>query len=119
MASIAMYQDVIFNESINGATAYTSSVSSVRSTGNTALKIVSSAGTLAITQQCSADKGKTWQDPTDGAGNALGAVLAAGGVGTYYIVPSVVVSPLIRYKVVESTAATTVTITYIQSEEGK
>ena len=114
---LKLWSDVILNQTVtSGATVYTSIVPAARSNGDVALEIISSAGTLAITQQCSMD-GKTWYDPQDGAGNALGAVIAAMTVGSKYIVPSAVVAPYIRYKLVESTAETIVKIKLIFSEE--
>lgn len=105
-------------EVAQNATAYSSSVPFSRATGELALKIVSSAGSVTITQQCSMDDGISWQDPEDVSGNALGAVVTTMTVGTKYVVPSAVVAPLIRYKIVENnTAASTVVLELCFQEE--
>jgi hypothetical protein len=109
---------IIHNASVSqAATVYSDVVKADLSNGEVALEIVSSAGSITVTQQCSID-GYAWSDPVDGAGNALGAVVAAMTVGTKYVVPSAVVAPLIRYKIVEgNTAATVVKLRLIFQEE--
>jgi hypothetical protein len=113
-----LFDRVIHNvEVAQNATAYTSIVEATGSTGEVALEIVSSAGSITVTQQCSPDK-NTWYDPEDGSGNALGAVVAAMTVGAKYVVPSAVVARFLRYKIVEgNTAASTVKIRFIMQED--
>ena len=113
-----LWKDRIFNANVaQNATVYTSGVPFSRATGEVALLIVSSAGEITVTQQCSFD-GENFHDPLDGAGSALGAVTAGMTVGTKYVVPSPVVAPYVRYKIVEAnTAATDVSITLVSQEE--
>lgn len=82
--------------------------------GHVGLRIISTAGSVTITQQCSLD-GTTFYDPVDTAGNALGQVVAAQTVTTgIYVVPDVVLAPYVRYKIVEgNVAATAVTINLV------
>lgn len=96
------------------ATVYSSKVSVDDLAGHVAIQIVSTAGSVTITQQCSLD-GTTFYDPTDTAGNALGQVVAAQTVTTgIYVIPDVVLAPYIRYKIVEgNVAATAVTINLV------
>ena len=99
------------------ATAYTDSLPYRSSTGNTAVLIVSSAGSITVTQQCSTD-GINWYDPVNSANSALGAIAATMTVGSRYVIPSLVVSPYIRLKVVENnSAATVVTVTFIYQQD--
>lgn len=111
-------RQIIHSASVaQNATEYTDVVTSHRSTGDAAILIVSSAGSITVTQQCSLDNIK-WYDPVNGAGSALGAVVATMTVGSKYVVPSTVVAPFLRFKIVEgNVAATTVTITYSFAED--
>lgn len=95
-------------------TAYSSVVSVTDLAGHIGIQIISTAGSVTITQQCSLD-GTTFYDPVDTAGTALGQVVAAQTVTTgIYVVPDVVLAPFIRYKIVEgNVAATAVTITLV------
>lgn len=113
-----LYNQVIHNAEVaRNATAYTSSVPFSRATGEIAVEIISSAGSITVTQQCSQDN-STWYDPQDGSGSALGAVVAAMTVGSNYVCPSAVLAPYLRYKIVEgNTAATTVKLRVIFQEE--
>jgi len=79
--------------------------------GNAALFIVSTAGSITVSQQCSAD-GVTYYDPVDTAGSALGVVRAALTVTTGVYVPfTPVLAPYARFKIVEgNVAATEVTL---------
>lgn len=112
MSTSQVIKKVIMNAvAIDGATAYTDSVKFSHCTGSAVLHIISTAGTLAISQQCSMDN-VNWYDPVDTAGAALGVVKAAQGVTTgSYTAFTPVLTQYIRFKVVESTAATTVTLT--------
>jgi hypothetical protein len=90
---------------------YTSSVDFDRCTGEACLYIVSTAGKLIITQQCSLNN-TDWYNPINASGSAVGSIAAALTVTTgVYITFSPVLSPYIRFKVEEdNTAATVVTI---------
>ena len=96
------------------ATAYSSSKTFHACTGSAAMFIVSTAGSITVSQQCSRD-GTNWYDPVDAAGSALGVVATALTVTTgKYIAFSPVLSEFIRYKVVEgNVGATVVTITLL------
>lgn len=92
-------------------TYYSDSWSARKCTGSAALFIVSTAGTLAISQQCSLDN-VNWYDPVDTAASALGVIKAAQTVTTgTYVAFSPVLAEWMRIKVVESTAPTTVSLT--------
>ena len=112
-----LWKDVVYNGTANNNTTYGSVINTQRSTGDVAFKVVTSAGEIAVTQQCSMD-GVNFYDPIDGADSALGTINASLTVGTYYIVPALVVAPYSRVKVVENgTASTVVTITMVFQEE--
>lgn len=79
--------------------------------------IVTTAGSITITQQCSQDN-ITWYDPVNASGTALGAVAATLTAGSRYAQYTPVIAPYIRYKVVEGgTAATALTLTLIYQED--
>jgi len=105
-------------EACNNSTIYSSSIPFNRSTGEVALKVVSTGNaTLAITQQCSEDD-VTWYDVVSGSMTAMGA---AGSSTTAtisnWIVPTLAPAPYIRFKVVESaTVAATISITMYSQE---
>lgn len=101
----------------SGATAYSSSGAFDTSAGYTAILIVSTAGSITVTQQCSVDD-TNWYNPVAIDGSALGAVCSALTVTTgTYIKFDPVVAPYIRFKIVEgSVGATAVTITFINQE---
>ena len=112
-----LYQDIVFNESVDNATAYSSVIPFTRTTGEIAVEVISTAGNITITQQCSSDQ-KLWYDPVDGSGNALGAVVAAMTVGSKWVIPSAVLATYMRYKVVENNvAASTVKVRVVIQEE--
>lgn len=100
------------------ATGYSSSTAFDRSNGDVGVTIVSTAGSITVTQQCSIDD-STWYDPVDAAGSALGSVGAAITVTTgRWVSYSPVLAPFIRFKVVEgNVAATVVTIELLFQEE--
>jgi hypothetical protein len=103
---------------IDGETKYSNTWSFQRCTGSASVFIVSTAGTLAINQQCSYDGGVTWYDPYDISTTALGIVVAAQGVTTgVYRVFTPVLAPLIRFSVRESSASTVVSLTLIARVE--
>jgi hypothetical protein len=79
--------------------------------GTACVLIVSTAGSITVTQQCSVDN-VTWYDPETSAG-AAGAVEDTITVTTgRYLSYTPVLSPWIRFKVVEGgSAATNVTLT--------
>ena len=94
------------------ATVYTSSMAFGGSAGDVAVILATTAGTIAVSQQCSLDN-VNWYDPVDAAGAAKGAVVAAQGVTTgKYITFSPVISNWARFKIIEANVAgTVVTIT--------
>ena len=74
--------------------------------GTACLKIISTAGDIDITQQCSIDD-STWYDPTNESG-AIGAVEDTITVTTgRYISFTPVLCDYIRFKVVQGAGATT------------
>jgi len=79
--------------------------------GTACLLIISTAGSITITQQCSNDD-STWYDPENAAG-AVGAVEDAITVTTgRYLSYTPVLCDYIRFKIVEDgTAETAVTLT--------
>lgn len=96
-----------------GGTKYSDSIKFHACTGSASVLIISTAGTLAISQQCSLDN-VTWYDPVDISGTALGIVKAAQTVTTGLMVaftPSL--AEWTRFKVTESTASTVVTLTVL------
>jgi hypothetical protein len=78
--------------------------------GTACLKVISTAGSITVTQQCSLDN-VTWYDPENAAG-AVGAVENAITVTTgRYLSFTPVLCDWIRFKVVEANvAATSVTL---------
>jgi hypothetical protein len=95
-------------------TGYSSQMDFRRCAGNAALFIVNTAGSLTISQQCSFDQ-KNWYDPTDSTGGSLGVVSGYLSPTTGVYIPfTPVLSPYIKFKVIENgTAATAVTIRLI------
>ena len=93
------------------ATVYSSAMALEDLTGHVGIQLISTAGSITVTQQCSTDN-TTWYDPTDAYSTALGQVIATQTVTTgIYIIPAPVFAPFIRYKIVEgNVAATAVTI---------
>jgi len=92
------------------ATKYSDSWSFRKCTGTAAVFVISTAGTLAITQQCSTDN-VTWYDPVDISNGALGVVKAVQTATTgLYVVYTPVLTEWARFKVVETTAKTNVTL---------
>jgi hypothetical protein len=90
------------------ATAYSVATNFKGCAGNAALYIVSTAGSVTISQQCSAD-GVTYYDPVDTAGSAIGVIRTALTVTTGVYVPfTPVLAPYARFKVVEGNSAATV-----------
>lgn len=109
---------------ISSATKYSDSMKFHGCTGTAVMFIVSSAGTLAISQQCSQDN-VNWYNPFDTSTGALGIVVAAqtvttavdGGAAGVYRVFTPVLSEWIRFKVIESTASTVVTLKLLFRQE--
>ena len=118
MSTSQIAQEILMNAvAMDGETSYSDSVNFRLCTGSAALIIISTAGTLAISQQCSMDN-NAWYDPIDTAAAALGVVKAAQTVTAgVYVVFTPVLSEWIRFKVIESTAATTVTLKLLFREE--
>lgn len=99
-------------------TGYTDSMDFSRCAGDAAVLIVTLLGTSTITQQCSFDN-VNWYDPVVAAGTATGAVCTATAATTgTYIVYTPILSPYVRFKVVETNvAALTITLHLIFREE--
>jgi len=100
------------------ATEYTAAQPFHKCTGTASVHLISTAGSVTITQQVSYD-GTNFFDPVDAAGSAVGSVGAAITVTTgKWISYSPVFAPYIRYKVVEgNVAATVLTLRSIYQEE--
>jgi len=106
--SIVDHEVLMSVKSITKAgTAYSRSIPFDDCDGTACVKIISTAGSITVTQQCSIDD-LTWYDPETSSG-AVGAVEDAITVTTgRYISYTPVMAPFIRYKVVEGNIATTV-----------
>jgi len=88
------------------ATGYSNSRAFHDCDGTACLKIISTAGSITVTQQCSLDD-KTWYDPETSAG-AAGAVEDTITVTTgRYLSFTPVLAPFVRFKVVEGDVAAT------------
>ena len=100
------------------ATGYSTAIDFRRCTGETAVLLKTTAGTIAVTQQCSVDN-VNWYDPTDALDIAVGSVVAAQTVSTgRWIAFSPVPCNYLRFKIVEAnSAATVVTLTLIDREQ--
>ncbi|MDP2366078.1 MAG: hypothetical protein Q8M94_20195, partial [Ignavibacteria bacterium] len=112
MSTSQITKKVLMNAvTISAATKYSDSMPFRQCAGSAILLIISTAGTLAISQQCSNDN-VNWYNPVDTAGGALGVVKAAQTVTPgVYVVFTPVLSEWVRFKVIESTAETVVTLT--------
>ncbi len=99
-------------------THYTKGVNFDRGTGEVGMLIVSTAGKVTISQQCSL-LGASWYDPVGPSGNQIGIVCTGVLVTTgTWVSYDPVVAPHIRFKIVEkNVAATSVTIDMITQEE--
>ena len=108
------------------STAYSNVYDFSRCTGPVVVELISTAGRITVSQQCSVDydpnypANATWYDPVDYAGTALGAIGTAVTVTAgKYISYSPTLTPWIRYKVVETdVAATVVSLRLVFQEEG-
>jgi hypothetical protein len=108
------------------STKYSDVVNFRGCTGTAVVNLISTAGRITVSQQCSVDydpnypDAATWYDPVDSGGTAKGAVGTAVTVTTgKYITYDPVLTPWIRYKVIETDVATTVvTLTLAFQEEG-
>lgn len=111
MASILVTQTLMSEKSVAAsATVYTDSVAFDRCVGDACVLVISTAGTLAITQQCSLDN-VDFYSPVNATPGAVGSVAPSQTVTTgTYISYTPIQAEYIRYKIVESTAATTVTV---------
>lgn len=89
------------------ATVYSSSIRFDACAGDATIFLVSTAGSITVTQQCSLDD-SNWYDPVNASGSAVGSVASAFTVsaGTY-ITYTVVLAPYVRFKVVEGDVAAT------------
>lgn len=99
-------------------TTYTGSCKFRRCVGDAAVWVASTAGQVAISQQCSMDD-VTWYDPVNASAAALGSVVAAQTVTTgVYISYTPVIADYIRYKIIEAdVAATAVSLKLVFREE--
>ena len=103
--------------SLSSETKYSDAVSFRLCTGSAALLVESTAGSLEISQQCSLD-GENWYDPVDIADLSIGLIKIVQGVTTgSYIIFNPVIAEWTRFKVVESSAATVVSLTLVIREE--
>lgn len=98
-------------------TLNTTSMRFKHSTGEVAILLENSAGSITVKQECSWDD-RIWYVPVDQDGNALGDVVTAHtATADTYIVFSPVITKFIRFSVLENnSAATTVTIHLIFQE---
>lgn len=104
----------------NAATIYSDSYSAEYASGFTGILIVlAGASNVTISQQTSV-LGSTWHDPVDNAGAALGVVATAltSTASGVYVQFSPVVARYNRFKVVAA-AASTVSLTVVQAEQGE
>ena len=118
-ARIIGYDTLMNTEAVAQAdTHYTSSIKMDRFTGEVGVFIVSTAGSITVTQQCSID-GTNWYNPVNASGTALGTVCTALTVTTgKYVSYSPVMAPYARFKVLENnSAATDVTLKLVFNEE--
>ena len=118
-AALVGYETLMNAAAVTKAgTSYSSSMKFDRCTGTVCVFLVSTAGSITVTQQCSMDD-SNWYDPVNAAASALGAVIATMTVTTgKWISYSPVLSPYIRFKVVEgNVAATAVTLQLMFQEE--
>ncbi len=100
------------------ATGYSNSVDFSRCQGDASVFIISTAGSITVTQQCSMDN-VTFYDPVNSSGTALGGVATALTVTTgTWVSYTPVMAPYIRFKIVEgNSAATVVTLKLVFREE--
>lgn len=96
-------------------THYSDAFRSEGNEGQMAVLVVSTAGSITITQQVGLTEDGTFYDAVDQDGTALGPVISALTVTTgKYIAFSSVLAPYSRFKVVEGNVAeTVVTITVL------
>lgn len=87
--------------------------------GDACLFIVSSAGSITVTQQCAWTKGGTFYDAINSSKSAVGSVIAAQTVTTgIYVSFTPILAPYSRFKVVEGgTAGTNVTLRLLFRKE--
>ena len=99
-------------------TFYTSSFPFHDLNGGAALFLISTAGSITVTQQCSLND-SDWYDPLDASGAAVGSVAAAVTVTTgRWVSYSPVFAPYVRFKIVEgNVAATNVSMQLLYQEE--
>jgi len=102
---------------VSNGTKYSNSRAFDDCDGTACLKIISTAGSITVTQQCSVDD-STWYDPENADGDT-GAVEDTITVTTgRYLSFTPVLAPFVRFKVVEDgTAATNVTLELIYRVE--
>jgi len=99
-------------------TEYTGSIRFEECAGDVTVLIISTAGQIDVTQQCSLDN-VTWYNPVNASAAAVGVVISNLTVTTgTYISYTVVLAPFIRFKIVEDNVAeTTVTLKLIYRKE--
>lgn len=100
-------------------THYTGKVDFRGCAGDAICFIISTAGSITVTQQCAWTKNGTYYDAVNSSGSAVGSVATALTVTTgTYIVFSPVLAPYIKFKVLENnSAATNVTIRILFRKE--
>lgn len=89
-------------------TEYTGSIKFDSCAGDVTVLIISTAGQIDVTQQCSLDN-ENWYDPVDTSEVATGIVASNLTVTAgKYISYTVILSPYIRFKIVEDDVAETI-----------
>ena len=118
MSRSQIAQETLMNAvTVNGETKYSNSRKFHQGTGSAVLIIISTAGTITVSQQCSPDD-VTWYDPIDTSDGALGVVQSSQGVTTgIYVAFTPVLTEYIRFKVVESSASSSVTLKLLYRTE--
>jgi hypothetical protein len=103
---------------VDNTTLYTDSIRFSPCTGTAAVLIVSSAGQITVTQQCS-NNNADWYSPKDTAGDPLCVVATTLTVTTgIYISYTPALAKFVRFSVLEDgTAATNVSLTLLFKSE--
>ena len=96
-------------------TYHSNGIQSHFSEGQTALLVLTSAGSLAITFELSTD-GTDWYEPVNTAGTKVNSIRSGLGANAW-IVFTPQVAEWIRFKLVLTGANSTVSVKYIQQEE--
>lgn len=106
-------------QTCNNDTTYTvRSLKFRSSTGYACVKItLGTTSHVVVTQQCSTDD-TNWYNPINASGTPIGIVGTFTTAGTYYVQFDPVMTPYIRFKMVENnTASTTFSLSLIYQED--